>query len=149
MSYSRRPVEILLVEDNHGDVELTRQVLKSCLVANNLHAVSDGLEASDFLRHRGKYGDASRVDLILLDLNLPRKDGRELLAEIKSDPALKLIPVIVLTTSASEWDILKCYSLHANCYVTKPLALEQYVTMVKTIEDFWLSTVKLPRADTL
>ncbi len=139
-----RPAEILLVEDNPGDVRLTQEVFKENKLRNNLNVVEDGLEAMDFLRRVGKYADAPRPDLILLDLNLPKKDGREVLEEIKEDPNLKHIPVVVLTTSQAEEDIIKSYNLHANCYITKPVDLEQFITVVKSIEDFWLTIVKLP-----
>jgi len=139
-----RAVEILLVEDNPGDIRLTTEVLKDAKLCNNINIVKDGVEALDFLYRRGDYPDAVRPDLILLDLNLPRKDGREVLEEIKSDPALKNIPVVVLTTSSAEQDILKSYSLHANCYITKPVDLEQFSRIVSSIEEFWFSIVKLP-----
>jgi len=139
-----RKVEILLVEDNPGDVRRTQEALKEGKVLNNLHVVEDGVEAMAFLRQEGQYADAPRPDVILLDLNLPRKDGREVLAEIKEDPELKCIPVVVLTISNAQEDILKTYNLHANCYITKPVELEQFITVVKSIEDFWLSIVKLP-----
>ncbi|WP_028583115.1 response regulator [Desulfogranum mediterraneum] len=139
------PVEILLVEDNPGDVRLTVEGLKEGKVKNNLHVVADGVEALAFLRKEGQYGDAIRPDLILLDLNLPKKDGREVLTEIKSDPDLAHIPVVVLTTSKAEQDILKAYSLHANCYITKPVDLDQFISVVESIEDFWFTIVKLPR----
>jgi len=139
-----RAVEILLVEDSPSDADLTVEALGDGKVLNNLHWVEDGVEALAFLRRQGKYSDAPRPDLILLDLNLPKKDGRQVLAEIKVDPQLKLIPVVVLTTSAAERDILKTYELNANCYVTKPIDLEQFITVVKLIEMFWLAVVKLP-----
>jgi CheY-like chemotaxis protein len=139
-----RAVEILLVEDSPSDADLTVEALGDGKVLNNLHWVEDGVEALAFLRRQGKYSDAPRPDLILLDLNLPKKDGRQVLAEIKVDPQLKLIPVVVLTTSAAERDILKTYELNANCYVTKPLDLEQFIAVVKLIEMFWLAVVKLP-----
>ena len=142
-----RPVNILLVEDNPGDVRLTREALKEEKVLNNLNVVGDGVEAMAFLRREGKYADAARPDLILLDLNLPKKDGREVLEDIKSDPTLKLIPVVILTTSRAEEDILKAYDLHANCYVTKPVDLEQFITVVQSIEEFWLAIVTLPSAE--
>ncbi|MFQ5814086.1 MAG: response regulator [Anaerolineae bacterium] len=138
------PIEILLVEDNPGDARLTVEALKEGKMQNNLHTVGDGVEALAFLRREGKYADAPHPDLILLDLNLPKKDGREVLAEIKGDPHLKRIPVVVLTTSKSEQDILKTYDLHANCYITKPVDLEQFISVAKSIEDFWLTVVKLP-----
>lgn len=137
-------IDILLVEDNPGDVLLTREALKDAKVRNELNVAEDGVEAMAYLRREGKYADAPRPDLILLDLNLPKKDGREVLAEIKRDPTLKRIPVVVLTTSQAEEDILRSYNLHANCYVTKPVDLNQFLTIVKAIEDFWLTVVKLP-----
>jgi len=139
-----KPVEILLVEDNAGDVRLTREALKDAKVLNNLHVARDGEEATEFLFRKGKHADAPRPDIIILDLNLPRKDGREVLAEIKADKELKSIPVVILTTSKSEEDVLKSYNLHANCYVTKPLDLDQFIGVVKSIEDFWFTVVKLP-----
>lgn len=144
MNNTDQPIEILLVEDNPGDVRLTVEVLKDARVRNNMNMVGDGAEALAFLRHEGKYADVPRPDLILLDLNLPKKDGREVLAEIKSDPDLKRIPVVVLTVSKDEVDILKSYDLYANCYITKPINLEQFITVVRSIEDFWLTIVKLP-----
>lgn len=140
-----KPIEILLVEDSPGDVRLTRETLKDAKVLNHLNVVGDGEEAMAFLRHDAPHADAPRPDLILLDLNLPKKDGREVLAEIKSDSQLRRIPVVVLTTSAAEQDILESYDLHANCYITKPVDLDQWMTVVKSIEDFWLTIVKLPR----
>ncbi len=139
------PAEILLVEDNPGDVRLTQECFKESKISNNLSVVMDGQEAIDFLRHKGKFANAPRPDLILLDLNLPRKDGREVLAEIKADPDLRKIPVVVLTISKAEQDILKSYDLHANCFITKPIDLDQFAIIVKSIEDFWLTIVKLPR----
>jgi len=139
-----KPIEILLVEDNAADVRLTEEALKEGKVRNHLHVARDGMEALDFLHRQGKFKDATRPDLILLDLNLPRRDGREVLADIKNDPGLKMIPVVVLTTSSAEADILKSYKLHANCYITKPVDLEQFVNVVKSIDDFWLTVVKLP-----
>lgn len=144
MSTIYRPVEILLVEDNMADVRLTKEVLKDSKVRNNLHFVMDGVEAVSFLRKEGKYQDAPKPDLILLDLNLPKKDGREVLEEIKNDEILRRIPVVVLTTSKAEQDILRSYNLHANCYITKPVDLEQFITVVKSIEEFWFTIVKLP-----
>jgi two-component system, chemotaxis family, response regulator Rcp1 len=138
------PIEILLVEDSPADVDLTREALEDAKVRNNLHVASDGVEALAFLRREGPYANAPRPDLILLDLNLPKKDGREVLAEIKADPIQRRIPVVVLTTSEAEQDILRSYDLHANCYITKPVDLEQFVTVVRSIEDFWLAIVKLP-----
>ena len=139
-----KPVEILLVEDNPGDVRLTREALKEGKVLNNLHVVEDGVEAMAFLHREGKYADAPRPDVILLDLNLPRKDGREVLAEVKADHDLRRIPVVVLTVSNANEDILETYDLHANCYITKPIDLDQFIKVVKAIEDFWLTIVKLP-----
>ena len=139
-----KPVEILLVEDNPADVRLTREALKDAKVTNSLHVAMDGMDAMAFLRHEGKHADAPRPDLILLDLNLPKKDGREVLADIKKDENLKRIPVVILTTSQSEQDILKTYNLHANCYITKPVDLEQFFSVIKMMEDFWLTIVKLP-----
>ena len=142
MASAGRPIEILLVEDNPGDVRLTLEALRDSKVRNNLHVARDGVEALEFLRRT----DAVRPDLILLDLNLPRKDGREVLAEIKADPLLKTIPVVVLTTSRAEQDVLRSYELQANCYITKPVDLDQFITVVKSIEDFWLTIVTLPHA---
>jgi CheY-like chemotaxis protein len=138
------PVEILLVEDNPGDARLTEEILKEQKVRNTLHTVGDGDEALAFLRRQGKYKDAPRPGLVLLDLNLPRKDGREVLAEIKADRDLKLLPVVILTTSRAEEDVLKAYGLHANCYITKPVDLEQLISVVRNIKDFWLTVVTLP-----
>lgn len=139
-----RPIEILLVEDNPGDVRLTQEALRESRILNNLHFAKDGVEALAFLNREGALQGAPKPDLILLDLNLPRKDGRELLAEIKQSSTLKRIPVVVLTTSEAEQDILKTYDLHANCYITKPVDLDKFVTIVKGLEEFWLSIVKLP-----
>jgi two-component system, chemotaxis family, response regulator Rcp1 len=139
-----KPIEILLVEDNPGDVRLSIEVLRDAKVHNHLNTVSDGVEALSFLRREGIYADAPHPDLILLDLNLPKKDGREVLAEIKADDNLKRIPVVVLTTSQSEEDILKAYELHANCYISKPVNLDQFIKVVQSIEAFWLTIVKLP-----
>jgi CheY-like chemotaxis protein len=141
---SGRPVEILLVEDNPGDVGLTRETLKDSKLLNHMTVVGDGVEAMALLRREGKYADTIRPDLILLDLNLPKKDGREVLKEIKTDEQLRRIPVVVLTTSSAEQDILKTYDLHANCYITKPLNLDQFSAVVKAIEEFWFTIVKLP-----
>lgn len=138
------PVEILLVEDSPGDARLAREGLSECKIRNNLHVVDDGVKAMAFLRRQGEYAKAPRPDLILLDLNLPRKDGREVLREIKEDESLKVIPVVILTTSKAEEDIIKSYSLHANCYVTKPLGLQQFLDVVRSIEDFWFTIVRLP-----
>jgi CheY-like chemotaxis protein len=142
--FGGRPIEILLVEDNAGDVRLAREGLRECKLLNNLHVADDGVKALAFLRRQGEHAKAPRPDLIMLDLNLPRKDGREVLKEIKEDDDLKRIPVVILTTSKAEEDIVKSYSLHANCYVTKPLAIEQFITVVKAIESFWFTIVKLP-----
>ncbi len=138
------PIEILLVEDSAGDVRLTEEALKEGKVRNRLSVAADGVEAMEFLRREGQFSDVPRPDLILLDLNLPRKDGREVLSEIKADPNLASIPVVVLTTSKDEEDVLRSYQLHANCYVTKPVDLEQFIKVVKAIEDFWLIVAKLP-----
>jgi CheY-like chemotaxis protein len=138
------PINILLVEDNPGDARLAQEALKESKMKNQLYIVTDGMEATDFLFHKGKYSDTPHPDLILLDLNLPKKDGREVLAEIKNDPDLKRIPVVILTISKAEEDILRTYNLHANCYITKPLDLNQFMKVVKSIEDFWLTIVKLP-----
>jgi chemotaxis family two-component system response regulator Rcp1 len=138
------PIEILLVEDNPGDVDLTREALESGKIKNLLHVAVNGEEAMAFLRRKGKHTHAPRPDLVLLDLNLPRMDGREVLNEIKSDDDLKRIPVVVLTSSKAEEDILKVYNLHANCYITKPIDLLQFLKVVHVIEDFWFTIVKLP-----
>jgi chemotaxis family two-component system response regulator Rcp1 len=138
------PIEILLVEDSPGDVRLTQEALRDAKVQNNLHIASDGIEAATFLWRQGKHANAPRPDLILLDLNLPKKGGREILEEIKLDPSLKSIPVVILTTSAAEEDILRSYQLHANCYITKPVDLDQFLKVIKTIDNFWLAIVKLP-----
>ena len=138
------PIEILLVEDNPGDVELTREALHDSKVHMRLSVVNDGVEALAFLRREGTYAGSPRPDLILLDLNLPKKDGRAVLGEIKGDPALRHIPVVILTSSQAEQDIVRAYELHANCYVTKPVDLEQFITIVRSIEQFWLTVVKLP-----
>ncbi|HHT9134100.1 MAG TPA: response regulator [Candidatus Avalokitesvara rifleensis] len=139
-----RPIEILLVEDSLGDVRLTQEAFKEGKVLNRLSVVNDGVEAMAFLRRNGKYKDAPRPGLILLDLNMPKKDGREVLAEIKSDEQLKCIPVVILTVSKAEQDIFKTYNLYANCYITKPVDLAQFMKVVRTIEEFWLTIVKLP-----
>jgi two-component system, chemotaxis family, response regulator Rcp1 len=139
-----QPIDILLVEDNPGDVRLTMEALKEGKVHNRLSVATDGVEALAFLRQEGRHAGAPRPDVILLDLNLPKKDGREVLAEIKTDERLCRIPVVILTTSKAEEDILRSYELHANCYVTKPVDLEQFITVVKSIEDFWFSIVRLP-----
>jgi len=138
------PVEILLVEDNLGDARLTQEALKEGKVYSNLHWAKDGVEALDFLNARGRFEDAPRPDIILLDLNLPRKDGREVLQDIKNDEKLKHIPVVVLTTSKAEEDVLRSYELHANCYVAKPVDLEKFIMVVQSIDRFWLTVVTLP-----
>lgn len=137
-------IEILLVEDNPGDVRLTQEALNDTKLKNNLHVVMDGAEAIAFLRNEGRYAEAPRPDIILLDLNLPKKDGREVLEDIKSDDRLKRIPVVILTTSEDEKDVLVSYNLHANCYITKPVDLNRFIDIVKSIENFWFSIVKLP-----
>lgn len=139
-----KPVEILMIEDNLGDVRLTTEALRETKVRNNLNVVGDGEEALAFLHREGKYANAPRPDLILLDLNLPKKDGREVLEVIKSNEDLGRIPVVILTTSRAEEDILRTYNLHANCYITKPVGLDQFVKVVQSIEAFWLTIVKLP-----
>ena len=139
-----RPIEILLVEDSPGDVRLTREALKEGKVRNNLHTVPDGVEALAFLRREARFSNVPRPDLILLDLNMPKKDGREVLKEVKDDPTLRSIPVVVLTTSKSDEDVLKSYDLHANCYIPKPVELDHFITVIQSIEDFWLTIVKLP-----
>jgi two-component system, chemotaxis family, response regulator Rcp1 len=144
LSAEAKPVDILLVEDNPGDVRLTQEALKEAKLVVNLHVVNDGVEAMAFMRREGQYASKPRPDIVLLDLNLPKKDGREVLAEIKSDPDLKRTPVVIVTTSKAEEDIVKTYDLHANCFVTKPLDLDQFVIMVQSIEHFWLTIVKLP-----
>ena len=138
------PIQILMVEDNDGDAFLTIEALKAAKAPNVVHVVHDGVEALDFLHRRGKYAGAVRPDMILLDLNLPRKDGRELLAEIKPDPELRAIPVVVLTSSSAEKDVAKSYNLHANCYIVKPVDFNGLIEVVKSIEQFWLMVVKLP-----
>lgn len=140
-----KPIEILLVEDNPGDVRLTIDAFKEGKVSNNFSVVEDGVEAMAYLRKEGKYVNAKRPDIILLDLNLPRKDGREVLVEVKNDEKLKRIPIVVLTTSKADEDIIKSYNYHANCYISKPVDLNEFLRVVKTIEDFWLSVVKLPK----
>ena len=148
METTGRPIEILLVEDNPADVRMTLEILKETKVRNTVTVAGDGNEAMDLLRRVGKYSQAVQPDLILLDLNLPKKDGKQVLAEIKADPFLRRIPVVILTSSNAEEDIVKSYSLYANCYVTKPVDLEQFVKVVKSIEDFWLTIVKLPSGKT-
>jgi len=138
------PIDILMVEDNLGDARLTQEALKESKMLNNLFHAKDGVEAMEFLRKEGKFKDVPTPDIILLDLNLPRKDGREVLAELKAIPKLKNIPVVVLTTSDAEQDILMSYNLHANCYITKPVDLDKFIEIVRGIENFWLSIVKLP-----
>lgn len=145
MNTAPAPVEILLVEDNQADVRLTREALKDAKVANNLNVVNDGEQALDYLNRRGRFADTTRPDLILLDLNLPKLDGREVLASIKADSDLRRIPVVVLTTSSAEEDILRSYDLHANCYVTKPVEFDSFLKIVESIDDFWLSIVRLPK----
>ena len=141
---NNRKINILQIEDNPGDVRLTQEALKEGKMCNTLHVVQDGIEALDFLSRRGKYSKVARPHLILLDLNLPKKDGREVLAEIKKDPLLRRIPIVILSTSKAEEDIIKTYDLHANCYITKPVDVQQFFNVVKFIEDFWLSIVRLP-----
>ena len=143
-TYENRPVEILLVEDSPSDAALTIEALKAGKIVNKLNHVEDGIEAMDYLNRRGQYANATKPDLIMLDLNLPRKDGREVLMELKNDPVLKLIPVVVLTTSKSDEDVLKAYELHANCYITKPMEFAHFIEVVKSIEMFWLTIVTLP-----
>ena len=138
------PVEILLVEDNPGDYRLTQEALREGKVYNNLYWAQDGVEALEFLRQQGRYSDVPRPDIVLLDLNLPKKDGREVLSEIKSDENLRSIPVVILTTSQAEEDVLRSYDLHANCYVTKPVDLEKFITVVQSIDRFWLTIATLP-----
>jgi two-component system, chemotaxis family, response regulator Rcp1 len=142
-----KQIEILLVEDNPGDVRLTKEAMKEGKVLNRISVACDGVEAIEFLKRQGKFADAPRPDLILLDLNLPRKDGRQVLAEIKEDPVLKRIPVVILTTSEAEQDIIRTYDLHANCYLTKPVDLGQFMMVARLIKDFWFSLVKLPPCD--
>jgi two-component system, chemotaxis family, response regulator Rcp1 len=144
MKSTGKEIEVLLVEDNPGDIQLTKEAFVEGKVHNNLNVVMDGVEAMAFLRKEGKYRDAPRPDLILLDLNLPKMDGREVLAEIKKDEKLMTIPVVILTTSGAEEDIIKTYHLHANCYITKPVDLNQFINVVQSIENFWLTMVKLP-----
>jgi chemotaxis family two-component system response regulator Rcp1 len=139
-----KPIDILLVEDNPGDIRLTVEAFKEGKCCNTLHVVKDGEEVMHFLRKQDRYADAPRPDLILLDLNLPKRDGRSVLQEIKTDPELKRIPIVILTTSKAEEDILRTYDLHANCYITKPVDIEEFITITRSIENFWLSIVKLP-----
>jgi CheY-like chemotaxis protein len=142
---SSRPIEILLVEDNPGDVRLTQEAFKEGRMYNNMNVVGDGMEAMEFLRRQGAHTNAPRPDLILLDLNMPKKNGFEVLSEVKKDPSMRYIPIIVLTTSKAEQDIVKTYNEHANCFITKPVDLDQFFEIVKTIQDFWLTIVKLPK----
>lgn len=139
-----RPIEILLAEDEPGDVRLTQEALKDAKVRNNLNVVRDGVEALEFLRRRGRYADAPKPDMVLLDLNMPRKSGHEVLSEIKNDPELRTIPVVILTSSDAEIDIVRSYNSHANCYISKPVDLGQFLEVVRAIEGFWLCIVKLP-----
>ena len=139
-----KPIEILLVEDSPSDAKLTKEALKEGKIANNLNHVIDGVEAMEYLRQKGRFTKAKRPDLIMLDLNLPRKDGREVLRELKNDPLLKTIPIIVLTTSRADKDILQSYELNANCYITKPVDFPNFIDVIKSIEQFWLAVVTLP-----
>jgi two-component system, chemotaxis family, response regulator Rcp1 len=143
-SMCAKRIEILLVEDNPADVRLTTEVLKDAKLSNTIHVARDGVEALQYLRREGSFGNVPCPDMILLDLNLPRLDGRDVLVQIKSDPVLKRIPVVILTTSDAEQDIMRSYELHANCYITKPVDLDQFIKVVQSIEDFWFSIVKLP-----
>jgi len=143
-SINSKPIQILLVEDSPSDAKLTKKALKSAKIANEIHHVSDGVKAMEFLKHQGEYVDAPRPDLILLDLNLPRKKGQEILEEIKQDPVLQTIPVVILTSSHEEEDILRSYKLHANSYVTKPVDFEKFLEIVRCIENFWFTVVSLP-----
>ncbi|MEU0793694.1 response regulator [Amycolatopsis sp. NPDC005961] len=144
MTQAHDPIDILLVEDDPGDVLMTREAFEYHKIRNALHVASDGVEALEFLNRKGRFGKAPRPGLILLDLNLPRKDGRELLGEIKQDPDLRTIPVVVLTTSEADEDIVRSYDLHANAYVTKPVDFEKFVEVVRKIDDFWVTVVQLP-----
>ncbi|MBV7339194.1 response regulator [Chloroflexi bacterium TSY] len=144
-----QPIEVLMFEDNPDDVLLTQEALVETKMHINLSVVQDGVDGLAFLRRQGNFANAPRPDLILLDLNLPKKDGREVLAEIKADADLKVIPIVILTTSEADEDIFKAYSLHANCYITKPVDLDQFIQVVQTIEDFWITIVKLPREEKL
>jgi len=143
-SSNAQAIQVLLVEDNPGDVRLTREAFRDAKVHLEMHVANDGVEAMEFLQRQGAFPNSPRPDLILLDLNLPRKDGREVLAEIKGDPSLRSIPVVILTTSAADADIERSYLLHANCYISKPVDLEGFLTVIRSIDDFWLSVVKLP-----
>lgn len=147
MYYSYDPIEILMVEDSLGDIRLTKEILKDAKIKNCLHEAHDGEEALKFLYKKGIYEQVPRPDLILLDWNLPKKNGYEVLKVIKSDPSLKLIPVVVLTTSAADEDILYAYELHANCYITKPVDLDQFIKVIRNIEEFWMAIVKLPKEE--
>ncbi len=146
---STKPVEILLVEDNPADARLTVEAFKEGKVSNNLNIVVDGVTAMSYLRQEGDYAEVPRPDIILLDLNLPRKDGREVLAEVKEDPDLRRIPVIILTTSRDEKDVIAAYNLHGNCYITKPADLDEFMEAIRSIEDFWLTTANLPAGESL
>jgi chemotaxis family two-component system response regulator Rcp1 len=143
-SVNGKPVEILLIEDNMGDVRLTQEAFKDSKILNNINFVRDGVEAMEYLKREGKNKDALRPDIILLDLDLPKKDGREVLGEIKSNDNLKRIPVIILTVSRSDDDVIKTYNLHANCFITKPISVDKFFSVVRMIEDFWFTIVKLP-----
>lgn len=145
LSQNLEVMDILLVEDSPSDADLTIETFSDCRVLNHLHWVQDGVAALQFLRNQGEYTEVPRPDLILLDLNLPKKDGREVLAEIKADPVLKVIPVVVLTTSEAEEDIVRSYNLHANCYITKPVDLDRFIEIIRLLEGFWLVAVKLPK----
>ncbi|HPU88683.1 MAG TPA: response regulator [Spirochaetota bacterium] len=147
MNDAIKPIDILIVEDSEGDVRLIREALKEGKISNQLSVAKDGVEAMNFLLRRGSHTGASRPDLILLDLNLPKKDGREVLAEIKGNDELRRIPVVILTTSSADADVLKSYDLHANCYIVKPLDLDQFIRVVRSIESFWLTIVKLPNGE--
>jgi len=144
MQFQTHFIEILLVEDNEGDVELTREAFKESKVRNNIHVVNDGQAALDFIYRKPGYEDAVRPDVMLLDINLPRKDGKEVLKIVKNDPDLKHIPVVILTSSEAEKDIVKSYQLHANCYIAKPVTLESFMEVIRSVEEFWLGVVKLP-----
>jgi CheY-like chemotaxis protein len=146
-SRNNEPIEILLVEDNPGDIRLIKEILREAKIRNKINVTMDGEEALNFLLNEGEFFDAPRPHLILLDLNLPKKDGRELLAEIKENDTLKSIPVVILTTSTAEEDIIETYKNHANSYITKPVDLDQFIRVVESIQDFWLSIVKLPRSE--
>lgn len=142
-------IDILVVEDNSGDARLIKEVMNDNKIFSSFYLAKDGVEAMDFLKHNGKFKNSPKPDLIILDLNLPRMDGREVLSEIKNDEKLKHIPIVIMTISQAEEDILKSYNLHANCYITKPIDLNQFIKVVKSIEDFWFSIVKLPPKDDL